>query len=212
MAAGVAVSGLPQLAAATSAAKGVSKSQKASPQNAVWNHDQVALLIIDYQPEMFAAILREKDLTKGDTFALCARNSPAVGATLRSAVKPTPLTLKLTSRLPGCEKLRCSLHGETSIARPWKEDHRLGWRGQRGAGTAVTQQLGRALDFVDDHPVKTADESGGIGLRSGEDRLVVQRDVAAALLIHLSHERGFARPARPDDHRRQKKNSSPDPC
>ncbi|ASS58112.1 hypothetical protein DB728_08535 [Rhizobium leguminosarum bv. viciae USDA 2370] len=64
MAAGVAVSGLPQLAAATSAAKGVSKSQKASPQNAVWNHDQVALLIIDYQPEMFAAILREKDLTK----------------------------------------------------------------------------------------------------------------------------------------------------
>jgi len=106
-----------------------------------------------------------------------------------------PLTLKLTSRLPGCEKLRCSLHGETSIARPWKEDHRLGWRGQRGAGTAVTQQLGRALDFVDDRPVKTADESGGIGLRSGEDRLVVQRDVAVALLIHLSHERGFARPA-----------------
>jgi isochorismate hydrolase len=34
-------------------------SQQPSPQNAVWNHDQVALLIIDYQPEMLAAIRSE---------------------------------------------------------------------------------------------------------------------------------------------------------
>ncbi|RWX36652.1 hypothetical protein [Rhizobium leguminosarum] len=59
MAAGVAVSGLPQLAAAASSTKADPKSQKPSPQNAVWNHDQVALLIIDYQPEMFAAIRSE---------------------------------------------------------------------------------------------------------------------------------------------------------
>ncbi|WP_051447572.1 isochorismatase family protein [Rhizobium leguminosarum] len=59
MAAGVAVSGLPQLAAAASSTTADPKSQKPSPQNAVWNHDQVALLIIDYQPEMFAAIRSE---------------------------------------------------------------------------------------------------------------------------------------------------------
>lgn len=35
------------------------KSQLPSPQNAVWNHDQVALLLIDYQPEMLAAIRSE---------------------------------------------------------------------------------------------------------------------------------------------------------
>jgi nicotinamidase-related amidase len=34
-------------------------SQTASPQNAVWNHDQVALLLIDYQPEMFKSIRSE---------------------------------------------------------------------------------------------------------------------------------------------------------
>jgi nicotinamidase-related amidase len=34
-------------------------SQLPSPQNAVWNHDQVALLLIDYQPEMFTQIRSE---------------------------------------------------------------------------------------------------------------------------------------------------------
>ncbi len=35
------------------------KSQGPSPQNAVWNHDQVALVVIDYQKEMFDAIRSE---------------------------------------------------------------------------------------------------------------------------------------------------------
>lgn len=35
------------------------RSQGPSPWNAVWNHDQVALLIIDYQKEMFDAIRSE---------------------------------------------------------------------------------------------------------------------------------------------------------
>ncbi|WP_176693077.1 isochorismatase family protein [Arenimonas terrae] len=34
-------------------------SQRRSPQGAVWNHDEVALLLIDYQPEMFANIRSE---------------------------------------------------------------------------------------------------------------------------------------------------------
>lgn len=34
-------------------------SQRRSPQGAVWNHDEVVLLLIDYQPEMFANIRSE---------------------------------------------------------------------------------------------------------------------------------------------------------
>lgn len=34
-------------------------SQRPSPQGAVWNHDEVALLLIDYQEEMFANIRSE---------------------------------------------------------------------------------------------------------------------------------------------------------
>ena len=49
-----------------------------------------------------------------------------------------PMTMNLTSRLPGRENLHCSLHGETPVARPWKGDHRLGPLGQRGSGTPVT--------------------------------------------------------------------------
>lgn len=61
MAAAGAALAAPALAqAATSATGGQAhKSQPPSKQNAVWNHDQVALLIIDYQPEMLAAIRSE---------------------------------------------------------------------------------------------------------------------------------------------------------
>lgn len=38
---------------------GALKSQPPSAQNAVWNHDQVALIIIDYQKEMFDVIRSE---------------------------------------------------------------------------------------------------------------------------------------------------------
>ncbi len=37
----------------------VGRSQPRSAQDAVWNHDEVALVIIDYQPEMLAAIRSE---------------------------------------------------------------------------------------------------------------------------------------------------------
>ncbi|MBB5574972.1 Fic family protein [Rhizobium paranaense] len=46
--------------------------------------------------------------------------------------------MRLTSRLPGREKLQCTLHGETPFAHPWKADHRSARRGQRGSGTPVT--------------------------------------------------------------------------
>lgn len=36
-------------------------SQPASAQNVVWNHDQVALILIDYQPEMFESIRSTPD-------------------------------------------------------------------------------------------------------------------------------------------------------
>lgn len=49
-----------------------------------------------------------------------------------------PLPMYLTSRLPGREKLQCTLRGETPVARPWKADHRSERRGQRGSATAVT--------------------------------------------------------------------------
>ncbi len=64
-----AVAGLASVAATSAAAQGAASgppraggaypSQKPSPQNAVWNHDQVALLLIDYQPEMFASLRSE---------------------------------------------------------------------------------------------------------------------------------------------------------
>jgi len=41
------------------AAQAVPGSQRPSRNNAVWNHDQVALLVIDYQKEMFDAIRSE---------------------------------------------------------------------------------------------------------------------------------------------------------
>jgi len=57
-----AVTAAPQVAKAATSSTTVPtghKSQAPSPWNAVWNHDQVALLIIDYQKEMFAAIRSE---------------------------------------------------------------------------------------------------------------------------------------------------------
>lgn len=57
--------------------------------------------------------------------------------------------MALTSRLPGCEKLQCSLHGETPVACPWKADHRSGRRGQRGRGTPVTMDgLKTIMKFI----------------------------------------------------------------
>lgn len=42
------------------------------------------------------------------------------------------------------------------------------------------QQVGRALDFIDDGSVETTNETDGIGSRGGQDGLIVQRDIAAA--------------------------------
>lgn len=48
-----------QTAAAAPAGRPAFGSQRRSPQGAVWNHDEVALLLIDYQPEMFRQIRSE---------------------------------------------------------------------------------------------------------------------------------------------------------
>lgn len=60
LAAGAAVTA-PSIALAARQANAAigAQTQQRSQQNAVWNHDQVALLIIDYQPEMLAAIRSE---------------------------------------------------------------------------------------------------------------------------------------------------------
>jgi nicotinamidase-related amidase len=59
LAAGAALGGPAMAQAASAVTRPTGRSQPPSPQNAVWNHDQVALLIIDYQPEMLAAIRSE---------------------------------------------------------------------------------------------------------------------------------------------------------
>jgi nicotinamidase-related amidase len=66
----VATSAFAQSSASSASAGKAGASQPASPQNAVWNHDQVALLLIDYQPEMFSSIRSE---TNADLIELNTR-------------------------------------------------------------------------------------------------------------------------------------------
>ena len=53
-------------------------------------------------------------------------------------------------------------------------------------------ELRRALDFVDDRPVETANEANGIGRRSVEDGGVVERDERDIVARDPLRERGLA--------------------
>ena len=61
------------------------------------------------------------------------------------------------------------------------------------------QQVGRALDFVDDGSVQAANEAGRIGLGGLKHRLIVERDIGPTGVPHFSDERGLAGPARSHD-------------
>ena len=52
-----------------------------------------------------------------------------------------PMSMSLTSSLPGCEKLRRRLYGETPVLHPWKADHRSGGDERHGTETPVTVSL-----------------------------------------------------------------------
>lgn len=62
----------PVAAQAQAGAQAAARSQPASTHNTVWNHDQVALVLIDYQPEMFTQIRSETnaDLVELNTIFL----------------------------------------------------------------------------------------------------------------------------------------------
>jgi nicotinamidase-related amidase len=90
------------------AATALARSQRPAPGNAVWNHDQVALLLIDYQPEMFTSIRSETnaDLIDLNTRFLCrvarALNIPVVLSTVGVAMGVNgPTTQSIVNELPG---------------------------------------------------------------------------------------------------------------
>ena len=61
------------------------------------------------------------------------------------------------------------------------------------------QQIGRALDLIDDRPVQFANETHRVGLRGFECCLVVEGNVGTAGLSHFSHQRRLTGTARSDD-------------
>src|SRR5690606_35919730 len=61
------------------------------------------------------------------------------------------------------------------------------------------QQVGCALDLVDDRLVQAPDEASRVGLGSVQNRLVVECDIRPAGFAHFSDERRLPRPARSHD-------------
>ena len=61
------------------------------------------------------------------------------------------------------------------------------------------QELGNALDLVDDRQIEPPDEPTRIGLRGFEGRLIIQRDVATPGLRQISRKGRLSRPSGSDD-------------
>ena len=88
-----------------------------------------------------------------------------------------------------------------------QREHVRGAGQQEAAGAIVLvhgfldrqQQIGRALDLIDDRLVQSANEAHRIGLCGVERRLVVEGDVGPPGLSHLPHQRRLAGAARADD-------------
>lgn len=97
-------------ALAQQAGAAAARSQPRSRENAVWNHDQVALVLIDYQPEMFASIRSETnaDLIDLNTRFLArvarALNIPVVLSTVAVAMGINrPTKQSIADELPGID-------------------------------------------------------------------------------------------------------------
>jgi hypothetical protein len=89
-----------------------------------------------------------------------------------------------------------------------RQGQHIGRAGQQETARAIIfvdrlldrqQQIGRALDLVDDGAIQTSDEPGRVGLGGLKDGLVVECAVGPAGFSHLSHQRRLAGPARSDD-------------
>src|SRR5688572_22447651 len=89
-------------------------SQPASFQNAVWNHDQIALVLIDYQPEMFANIRSNPD---ADLIDLNTRLLIRVAKTLNIPVILSTVGVELGVNKPTKSSIADELPGVTAIDR-----------------------------------------------------------------------------------------------
>lgn len=109
----LAVPGIAQ-AAAGPAVPALGKSQPPSKQNAVWNHDQVALLIIDYQPEMLAAIRSE---TPADMIQLNTIYMIRIAKALNIPIVLSSVGVELGVNSPTAPAIAAELPGVKAIDR-----------------------------------------------------------------------------------------------
>lgn len=89
-------------------------SQPPSPQGAVWNHDEVALLLIDYQPEMFTNIRSE---TGPDLIDLNARFLIRVASALEIPVVLSTVGVEMGVNEPTRASIAAELPDATVIDR-----------------------------------------------------------------------------------------------
>jgi len=99
---------------AHAAPAGGAKSQPPSQQNAVWNHDQVALLIIDYQPEMLAAIRSE---TPADIIQLNTIYMIRIAKALNIPIVLSSVGVELGVNSPTAPAIAAELPGVKAIDR-----------------------------------------------------------------------------------------------
>ncbi|MGK6324781.1 isochorismatase family protein [Sphingomonas sp. DT-51] len=114
MAAAGAALAAPSAAHAAAAVGGGERSQPPSPQNAVWNHDQVALLIIDYQPEMLAAIRSE---TPADMIQLNTIYMLRIAKALNIPIVLSSVGVELGVNSPTAPAIAAELPGVKAIDR-----------------------------------------------------------------------------------------------
>lgn len=89
-------------------------SQRRSPQGAVWNHDEVALLLIDYQPEMFTNIRSE---TRPELIDLNTRFLIRVARALDIPVVLSTVGVEMGVNKPTRESIAAELPGAAVIDR-----------------------------------------------------------------------------------------------
>lgn len=90
------------------------RSQPRSPQGAVWNHDEVALLLIDYQPEMFTNI---RSVTGPDLIELNTRFLIRVAKALGIPVVLSTVGVEMGVNEATRESIAAELPGATIIDR-----------------------------------------------------------------------------------------------
>ena len=105
---------LAQPSGATTGAGAPYRSQPKSAQQAVWNHDEVALLLIDYQPEMFGNIRSE---TKAAQVELNTRFLIKIAKALNIPVVLSTVGVEMGVNGPTVEAIAGELPGASIIDR-----------------------------------------------------------------------------------------------